>query len=306
MLWYKEWGFHDNPFSIKPAAFNSIVVGYDLSEIFEKIDNGEILFLEGKFGYGKTTILKHIISRYGGRREVAYYNCNRKEGDVEVESVLRGKYGLLGKLFLGTPNNMILLLDEVGSLSESDQQELLRLHSEGNLKSVVLFGPKFELVNVIADLKQKLVDNVIELTKLSDEEAIELVRQRIGNVKLLSDEIIKRVYESSDKTPRVLLENLEDLCKYAVENNEEEVTEDHLKDVLDIKKTKKKKPKAVAVVKKKKPKKEAKKEGKKEKVEEKTETKEKEKPKEKVKQGPKGLQTPQEIAEEKEAEFFYY
>ena len=61
MLWYKEYGFHNNPFSIKPAAFHSKVIGYDLSEIFDKVDNGKVLFIEGKFGFGKTTILKHII-----------------------------------------------------------------------------------------------------------------------------------------------------------------------------------------------------------------------------------------------------
>ncbi|MBS1266788.1 MAG: hypothetical protein MAG795_00757 [Candidatus Woesearchaeota archaeon] len=291
MLWYKEWGFHNNPFSIKPAAFNDNVVGYDLTEIFDKISQGEILFLEGKFGYGKTTILKHIISRFGGQREVAYYNCNRKKGDIEVESVLKGKFGFFGKLFLGTPNNMIFLLDEVKELSEFDQQEMLRLFSNGNLKSVVLFGPKFELVNATPDLKEKLVDNVIELTKLTEEEAIDLVRERIGDIKLVSDDIIKKVFKHTKKIPRVLLENLEDVCKYAAENNEEEVTEDHLKEVLGIKKSKKKKAKP-----KKKKKKKSKK--KKEKAQE-----EKENEKEK----PKKPKTPNEIAEEKEeAEFFYY
>ena len=37
MLWYKEVGFNKNPFSIKPAAFDFKIIGYDTAEVFEKI-----------------------------------------------------------------------------------------------------------------------------------------------------------------------------------------------------------------------------------------------------------------------------
>jgi len=29
-LWYKKLGFHNNPFSIKPAAFRDELVAYDM------------------------------------------------------------------------------------------------------------------------------------------------------------------------------------------------------------------------------------------------------------------------------------
>ena len=121
MLWYRELGFHNNPFSIKPAQFKNAVTGYDLKGVFDKIDKGQMLFLEGQYGFGKTTILKHLIRAYGGRKEVIYYNCNRAESTIGTESLLKGKYGRFMRIFSGLPDNMILLLDEVEKLSQEDQ-----------------------------------------------------------------------------------------------------------------------------------------------------------------------------------------
>ncbi len=241
MLWYRELGFNTNPFSIKPAQFDFKIIGYDLKEIFEKIAKGEVLFIEGKYGYGKTTMLKSIINEFGGSRDVVYYSTNRPDKNIDVESLLFGKYGTLGRIFNMMPKNMILLLDEVESLTQKDQTDLLKFYSQGNIKSIVFFGSNFEKVGFNVELKKSMVNNVIQLTNLTQEEAVELVRQRIGKINLLSDNTIKRVYTLSGYNPRHLLENLEDLCKYAVENNDDEVAEEHLKEVLKVKEKKQRK-----------------------------------------------------------------
>lgn len=247
MLWYKEVGFNTNPFSIKPAPFDYKIIGYDLKEIFENIAKGEILFIEGKYGFGKTTMLKSIIHEFGGRRDVAYYSCNRQEKEINVEGLLKGKFGTLGRLFSLMPEDMILLLDEVEQLTKQDQEDLLRHRKEGHIKSIVFFGANFEKASFDVELKKLMVNNVIQLTKLTPEEAVELVRERIGHIKLLPDNIIKKAFKLSDQNPRLMLENLEDLCRYAVENNDEEVTEESIGEVLKIKekkpRKKKKKPK---------------------------------------------------------------
>ena len=234
MIWYRELGFYSNPFSIKPAAFRTEVVGYDLGEILEKIESANVLFIEGEYGFGKTTILKHIIRRFGGKRRVVYYNCNRTDSTIEAESILRGKYGPIRRIFGGLPWDMIVLLDEVERLSAEDQKELLKLHKDGNIKSIVLFGPNFDRVGFSVEMRKRMVNNVIKLTELTDEEVIQLVRERVGALKLLDDRIIRQVFRHSGRNPRIMLENLEDLCKYAVENNEEEVKEEHLQEVLGI------------------------------------------------------------------------
>ncbi len=234
MIWYRELGFYNNPFSIKPAAFHSMVIGYDLSEVLGKIEKSKVLFIEGDCGYGKTTILKHMIRKFGGSKNVVYYNCNRTDNTIDVEILLKGRYGFFGRLFGGLPSEMIVLLDEVERLSQSDQKELLDFHKEGNIKSIVFFGPNFDKVGFCTEMRKQMVNNVIKLTELTDDEAVQMVKERFGTLKLLSDKIIKQVFRHSGKNPRLMLENLEDLCKYAVENNEEEVKEEHLKEVLGI------------------------------------------------------------------------
>lgn len=238
MLWYKEYGFHGNPFSIKPGAFHYKVIGYDLEEVFEKIDKGQVIFIEGKYGQGKTTTLKHIISRFGGRKEVMYYNCNRMDDYLYVEKLLNGRFGMIGRLLNRSPKNMIVLLDEVEKLSSEDQKDILQNYSQGSIKSIIFFGPNFEAVGFTPELQKLMVNNVIQLTPLTDEEAILLVRERIGDLKLLPDDIIKEVFEHAQRNPRIMLESLEDLCRLTTENHEEEVTRDHLAEVLDIKKKK--------------------------------------------------------------------
>jgi hypothetical protein len=242
MIWYRELGFYSNPFSIKPGAFHESVIGYDLSEIVDKIDKSKVVFIEGDYGFGKTTILKHIVRRFGGRKNVVYYNCNRADGTLNIESILKGKYGFFGKVFLGLPRDMIVLLDEVEKIPQEDQKDLIGFHKEGNIKSIILFGKDFDKAGFSVEMRKQMVNNVIKLTELTEDEAVQLVRARIGALKLLPDRIIKEVFHHSVKNPRIMLENLEDLCKYAVENNEEEVTDEHVKEVLGVSVKPKRKP----------------------------------------------------------------
>lgn len=234
MVWYKELGFNNNPFSIKPGAFNAEIVGYDLSEIINKIDEAKVLFIEGEYGFGKTSILKHIISRFGGQKKVAYYNCNRADESINTHGILKGSRGFLARLVGGMPSDLILLLDEVERISQNDQKDLLKHYKDGSIKSIVFLGPDFDKVSFSIDFRKLMVNNVIKLTELTDNEAVQLVRERVGALKLLDDRIIKLVFKHSSNNPRLMLENLEDVVRYAVDNNEEQVTDDHLKEVLGV------------------------------------------------------------------------
>jgi len=125
-IWYKELGFYNNPFSIKPAMYTDELYGYNLGMILDKISRGEVLFLEGAYGKGKTTILKRIIREFGGGRNLVYYSCNRTEKNIDFDELLKGKYGLLGNLFNMKGENMILLLDEAQHLNEEDSNTLIQ------------------------------------------------------------------------------------------------------------------------------------------------------------------------------------
>jgi hypothetical protein len=233
-LWYRKYGFYSNPLSIKPAAFHADVFGNDgvTKRVLDKIHAGEIFFVEGAYGNGKTTILKSIIREFGGRRKVIYYPCNSTEYMIEVDKLLKDGQGILKRLFGGAPKDMILLLDEAQDLTDIDSEALKEEYDKKSFKSIVLVGSNFNSVRFKNGLKTLIGNNIIKLNAMSDDEAVGLIRKRIGNMQLLSDDIIREVYQKSGMNPRKLLKNCEDICRYAVDNAQDKVTGEHVEKIL--------------------------------------------------------------------------
>ena len=229
-IWFKKIGFYNNPFSIKPAAFSDDIYGYNTEEIMNKIDNGAVLFVEGAYGKGKTTILKRIIRKFGGNKKVVYYSCNRKENDIDFDELLRGG-SFLGRLFKMKSKGMILLLDESQEMSNNDWENLANYHNE-YFKSVVMVGNNFDAKKFSDNIKKVVDGNVIKLGKLSSEDAINIVRKRIGNLDIIDDETIAYIFSKSEDNPRRLLKNCEQVCKHAFDLGYDKVTKEHVDAVL--------------------------------------------------------------------------
>jgi len=248
MEWYKKLGFHSNPFSIKPAAFNNELIAYDMGYIHKKIDEGEVLFVEGRYGTGKTTILKNIINEFRGRNKIIYFSFNAGK-KFDAEKLLDGANSLMRRIAGMQVRNVIFLLDEVHTMTKTDANELLKHYKEGSIKSLVFVTHDANLVSFPEELDTVLNGNVIKTINLSQPEAVDLVRRRIGNISLLSDNMIKTLFRLSENNPRRLLEYCEDVCKYAVELGDDTVTDFHVEEVIGIK-VKKVAPKKPAVKKK--------------------------------------------------------
>lgn len=234
--WYNQLGFYNNPFSIKPAAFHDEILGDNgvVDGVLDRIRSGSVLFVDGEYGAGKTTILKRIIHEFGGKRKVVYYSCNRSENGLDVERLANGGRSFFKKIFGSDSKNMILLLDEVQDLGEKDCESLYQSFSDKVFRSIVLVGKDFKRVNFGNNgLKNLVGSNVIKMKKFDNDGAVEFVRKRIGNLKILSDNAIKLLNKKADGNPRRLLKDCEEVCKYALENFEDEVTEEMVKKVLD-------------------------------------------------------------------------
>ncbi|MBT3985586.1 hypothetical protein HOD38_05965 [archaeon] len=238
-VWFRELGFFNNPFSIKPAIYSDRIVGYEevVDEIAFSVLNKKMLFLEGEYGEGKSTILKRLINDFGGQKQVIYYSCNRMEARLNVKKLLNGRYGFWGKLFDMKPKDMILLLDEAQELGAKDYSKLYSYYQEGYLKSIVFVGKEFKKEEIDDNLKK--VSKEVKLRKLTDAEIVTLVRRRVGSLPLLTDDVIKTVYNNSDKNVRKMLKNCESLCKHAVNFGETKISEDMIKEVLGLKVEKK-------------------------------------------------------------------
>ena len=233
-LWFKKYGFFSNPFSIKPAPFDFKVIGQDkiLEDLYYKVPNGNMAFIEGKFGNGKSTILKHLINKLRGERKVIYFACNRIDKDLDIEKLLIGKYGFWGRLFKVHPKDMLVLLDEAQDLTPENTQRIKYFFDQGNIKSVVFTGVSYERCNLHESIKDRIGKDVLKLRELSDDEAILLIRNRIGETNLMSDEIVKKLWKLSNKNPRRLLQYSDMVCRKVVETDEKEVTDKVIKEVL--------------------------------------------------------------------------
>ncbi|MBN2367655.1 ATP-binding protein [Candidatus Woesearchaeota archaeon] len=231
-IWYKKLGFYSNPFSIKPAAFQDDIIAYDMSHIYNKIDNAEMLLIEGEYGTGKTTILKNIINRFKGKNKIIYYSFNEAK-EFQPHLLIRGANSFIRKVSGLQVKNIVMLLDEVQSMSSSDAKELLPYYKEGVVKSVVFVTHDYDLVRLPKEYETFLNGNVIKTVDLSREEAIGLVRSRIGDLEFLPDKIIHKLFLLSNKNPRRLLAYCEDVLRYAVELGYDTVSEYHVEEVLE-------------------------------------------------------------------------
>jgi len=224
-LWFRKFGFFNNPFTIKPAPFDNKIFGQEklTEDLSYLIPAGNMIFLEGPLGTGKTSMMHKIIEQYRGKKRVIFFSCNRIEHDLNIEELLKGKYGFWGRLFGLKPKNMIVLLDEAQDLSEANTERIKYFFDQGNIKSVVFTGTSFKDTNFHDSVKERIGSNIIKVKELTEEESVDLVRNRIGENELVSDEIIRRVFLLSNKNPRRMLQNLDRLAKEAVDRHEKEI-----------------------------------------------------------------------------------
>jgi hypothetical protein len=232
MVWFRDLGFHNNPFSIKPAVFNDNVMGYEkiIDEISYGILNNKIIVLEGEYGNGKSTILRRLVNDFGGKKQVIYYSCNRIESRLNIKSLLNGRYGFIGRMFDIKPKDMIFLLDEAQELGEKDFQKIHSYYQEGYLKSVVLVGKGIDKARIPEGLKSNLSE--ISLDSINSETAVKVIRKRIGNLALINDEMIKEIFQLSNNNVRLLLKNCEEACRFAVQTGRKTVNTEVLTQVF--------------------------------------------------------------------------
>ena len=236
LTWYHELGFFNNPFSVKPTVFHNEIIGHHqtMAEITKEIMNSGIILISGEYGTGKTTSLKRIIFKFrSGRLEgkkVIYYNCNQSEKSIDFDKLLINAGGFFRKLFRIRKKNMIILLDEAQDMNKKDMEQVEKYYDTGFLKSVV-FVSKNKNLKFSEGLKEKNNINKFELSNMDNEEAIEMIRKRIGKLQFISDEIIVKIF-NVNKNSRAFLKNCEDVCKYTFDNGNRIVEEEYIKKAL--------------------------------------------------------------------------
>jgi predicted AAA+ superfamily ATPase len=180
-------------------------------------------------GFGKTKILKEAIKKFGGEGRIAYINAKDLEKELNVEKVLVKKNGILGFMFKKYPKKMILLLDDVESMTAKNMERIKYFFDNNHLRAVIITTESYERLNLTEGIKQRII-KIVKLKALSEFEAVQVVRDKVGE-SVLTDRMIKEVYRASDKNMKKFLDNCEVACKAYVANKN--IAEEEVKKMFD-------------------------------------------------------------------------
>ena len=230
--WYNTLGFRQNPFSIKPSIERKLIGNEEeIKNILEGIEQGKVLLIEGEYGFGKTTLLKRIIEQFRDDYRIIYYSRNRRDFSIDFDNLLINAGGFFHRLFGIRKKHNILLIDEAQDLNLKDLELLPNYYNEQFFHAIALVSHDFSTTKFPDELKSLFDGNKFLIKSITEEEAVMLVRKRVGDLPLLTDEVIKEVFRYS-KNPRTLLEDLEDLCRHAVEKDLERIDSEEIKRVI--------------------------------------------------------------------------
>ena len=82
---------------------------------------------------------------------------------------------------------MVVLMDNVHELSKENTERLKYYFDQNYIKSIIFTCDKYSKVKFSESLKDRIGQRVVETPKLASEDAVEVVRNRIGESELFND-----------------------------------------------------------------------------------------------------------------------
>lgn len=214
MTWFKQLGFTKNPLDFRP---DTRLVGLDVEEqkLTSYIHNGEICFLNGLTGAGKSSLLKKVQQK-NPHFEYIYLNAEDLPDGFSLEKEIKKKRKFLDLItFRKYPKKPpVLLIDE---FQATDPNVVLQVkgkweaHDKG-VHAVVIAQISRELANTTGSFKERLGNRIIDIGSRSEGELREILRQRLERqngknlLRNFSEDAISLLITQSNANVRRLLE----------------------------------------------------------------------------------------------------
>lgn len=220
-----------NPFSIQP---NSNLVGIDeeKGKLKSYIQNGNICFLYGNPGVGKSSLLKWIKDDLKDHK-VIYLDAKSVDEYFILDKHIKQNLSFWRRWFNKLPKNLVLLLDEAQAAELKLIDPLEVLWNKGIIKSIVVTQIKPHLPNCPESFMNRLGKRTIHLDKLNIVRVHELIKLRTDGKHPFNDEAIEVIAQKADYIPRKILEN----CEVALIElgNKDKISASDVRFVLDRK-----------------------------------------------------------------------
>ncbi len=214
--WYERLEFEANPLDVRP---NVALIG--LEEAEEQVSNhivkGEICFLNGLTGTGKTSLLKRLQNKHVDHSFI-YLDAQDLPDSFNLEEELKKKRSFFDKItFKKFPSKKpVLIIDE---FQATDPNLILEARGKWEsqnsqvIKSIVIAQISKHLANCTDAFRERIGHRVVELPTLDDEQMKLILLKRLDNPKTninyahrLSHEAMDMIIKSADGNPRRLLE----------------------------------------------------------------------------------------------------
>ncbi len=251
--YYKRFGWSKSPF-IKSTSLDIPIIARveEYGEVCESIGGWDrVMVLTAPIGYGKTTFMNQLImEKPKGVKYVIAFNAYEPAEEVigriistlpfwkrRFRNVDRTSFGEALQEKLGK-DKMLLIFDE----SQDYEFELFKWLRILNDRCESLFmvfiglGGLEDKITAEASFRDRK-SRSIRLMPFENQDLEELVRQRIkwaggGDIKPFTEGGIKRLCESSQKVPRLLLDNGQRVVEDAAKQDVFEIGEDFIERVL--------------------------------------------------------------------------
>lgn len=200
--WYQTKGFKSNPLNIE-AEFKDKLYGYDIliEELFYRVNSGNMIFLEGN--NGKTALLYKVIEKYKGKGKVAYVDCNKIIEDLDIKQLITNSKKYMKQNFSGLPNNMILLLDNMNSLSNKNSEMLKYYFDQNNIQSIVMASTSYDDCEIPESIRHRIGNRIYKTKDLTEEELVELTLERLKYGTFITEnqveKIVHKIYKDGFK-----------------------------------------------------------------------------------------------------------
>src|SRR3989344_7204850 len=209
-MWTEFYGWNENPFSIKINT-NLVGIEEEKRKLLEYISSGDICFLTGASGVGKSSLLKWIEQNLK-KSNIVYVSAEDVDSTFKFSERLKVKKGFLRRAFNRYPKNTILLLDEFQAIN-NELITALKMHwDHDHLRSMVIAQVDENLTNFSDALKERIGGRVIKLKGLSKSDIYDLIQLRTNGKIPFEKETVELIAEKSNFIPRRVLENCERLC----------------------------------------------------------------------------------------------
>jgi len=190
------------------------------AEVVYRIASGNMLLIEGARGVGKTALLKHAIENFKGLGKVVYIDVGTFGRRLDITRLLRGR-----------PKGMILLIDNVEYLSESNNKKIKYFYDQDYIKAVVFTTGDLKAVSFSDAIMSRIGRNVLKLKELGSEEILRIAEDRVGGDFVIDDKVLSKLYKESGNLRRFLV-NCDLLCGYLNKGGRDEAEVDDVGKVV--------------------------------------------------------------------------